>query len=35
MKYFKTAVPDDMSQGDLSKWVHWLKGEKKKEKKRL
>ena len=28
MKYFKTADPDDMSQGDLSKRVHFLKCEK-------
>lgn len=28
MKYFKKADPDDMSQGDLSKRVHYLKCEK-------
>lgn len=28
MKYFKTADPYDMSQGELSKRVHWLKCEK-------
>ena len=27
MQYFKTADPDDMSQGDLSKRVHFLKCE--------
>lgn len=27
MRYFKTADPDDMSQGDLSKRVHFLKCE--------
>lgn len=27
MKYFKTASPEDMSQGDLSKRVHFLKCE--------
>lgn len=27
MKYFRTADPDDMSQGDLSKRVHFLKCE--------
>ncbi len=28
MQYFKKADPDDMSQGDLSKRVHYLKTEK-------
>ncbi|MCD8131515.1 MAG: hypothetical protein LUE16_09620 [Lachnospiraceae bacterium] len=28
MRYFKEADPDDMSQGDLSKRVHYLKCEK-------
>ena len=27
MQYFKTADPEDDSQGDLSKWVHFLKCE--------
>ena len=27
MKYFRTADPNDMSQGELSKWVHYLKCE--------
>lgn len=27
MKYFKTADPEDMSQGELSKWVRFLKCE--------
>lgn len=27
MKYFKTADPDDMSQGELSKRVHFIKKE--------
>ena len=27
MQYFKTADPEDDSQGDLSKWVHFLKSE--------
>ena len=27
MRYFKTADPNDMSQGDLSKRVHFLKCE--------
>ena len=27
MQYFKTADPNDMTHGDLSKRVHYLKGE--------
>ena len=27
MQYFKTADPDDMNHGDLSKRIHWLKCE--------
>ena len=27
MQYFKTSDPEDDSQGDLSKWVHFLKSE--------
>ena len=27
MQYFKTADPDDMNHGDLSKRMHWLKCE--------
>lgn len=27
MNYFKTAAPDDMSQGDLSRRIHYLKCE--------